>query len=53
VAAGEREREREREKGRGGGRERNNPWSKPLDKHNTQINRHYKQEVLTEVCVYY
>jgi len=37
--------ERERERERGGERERNNPSSKPLDKHSTPIDRHYKQEV--------
>ena len=33
AVAGERESERERGRGRGGGGERNNPSSKPLDKH--------------------
>jgi hypothetical protein len=40
VVAGERESESERERGRGGGvGERNNPSSKPLDKHSTPIDR--------------
>ena len=33
----------------GGGR--NNPSSKPLDKHSTTIDRHYKQELMTEVSI--
>jgi hypothetical protein len=42
VVEGERESEREG-RGRGGGeRERNNPSSKPLDKHSTPIDRHYE-----------
>jgi hypothetical protein len=38
AVAGERESERERGRGRGGGgRERNNPSSKPLDKHSERF----------------
>jgi hypothetical protein len=42
VVAGERESESERGRGRGGGggRERNNPSSKPLDKHSTIRQNH-------------
>jgi hypothetical protein len=34
----------------GGGREKN-PSSKLLDKHSTPIDRHYKQEVMTEASI--
>jgi hypothetical protein len=44
--------EGEREGGRGGEGERENMTSsKPLDKHSTPIDRHYKQDVLTEVSI--
>jgi hypothetical protein len=54
--------ERERERGRGGGGEKqlttlrqnhstSTLSSKPLDKHSTAIDRHYKQEVMTEVSI--
>ncbi len=44
-------RERGEREGEGGGegggeRERNNPSSKPLDKHSTPIDRHQKQDVV-------
>jgi hypothetical protein len=36
--------------GKGEGREKT-PSSKPLDKHSTPIDRHYKHEVMTEVSI--
>jgi hypothetical protein len=50
CAAGERESGRAGGGGKGGERE-NIPSSKPLDKHITPIDRHYNQEVMTEVSI--
>jgi hypothetical protein len=48
---GVRERRRRGGRGEGGGGRENNPSSKPLDKYNTPIDQHYKQEVMTEASI--